>query len=256
MFLRKKSRVGPNGIKYEYLYLVENYRKDGKVVQRTVASFGQTTDPKTKERVNDYICALKGKYSDFESLNINKHFECPSAKTYGPLLIFKRLWRELGLENILKNSFKLTETFFDIPDALFNLILSRLIEPCSKLGMLEFQKDIYDLPQFDIHQYYRAMDYLSESKEEIEKKIFSKMLSLSGEKLDMAYFDTTTIVYYGEDPEGLSKILAKGYSKAHRGDLKQVVIGVIMNKAGIPLAHEVFAGNKNDVSCIKEVVET
>ena len=69
MFLRTKSRVGPNGVNYKYLYLVENYRKNGKVVQRTIASFGQTSDPETKERVNAYIKALKGKHSDYDSLN-------------------------------------------------------------------------------------------------------------------------------------------------------------------------------------------
>ena len=93
MFLRTKSRVGPNGIKYEYLYLVENFRKNGKVVQKTVASFGQTSDPKLKERVNSYIEALQGKHSDYETLDINAHIEPQDAKIFGPLPVFKRLLR-------------------------------------------------------------------------------------------------------------------------------------------------------------------
>ena len=137
------------------------------------------------------------------------------------------------------------------------MILSRLIEPCSKRGMLEFQKDIYDLPPFELHQYYRAMDYLVDNKDTIEKKIFDQMVSLTGTKLDMAFFDTTTIVYFGDGDEDSneSELLAKGFSKDHRGDLKQVVVGVVMSKEGIPLAHEVFAGNKNDVTCFKELIE-
>lgn len=255
MFLRTKSRTGPNGVKYEYLYLVENYRKAGKVVQRTIASFGQTKDPKVKRRINEYITALQGKHSDYQNLDLKSHIDCCDAKIYGPLLIFKRLWTDLGIEKILKKSFNNYETFFDISNCIFNMILSRLIEPCSKRGMFEFQKDIYDLPNFDLHQYYRAMDYLIENKSNIEENIFSQMVALTQTKLDMAFFDTTTIIYFGEDPKEKSKILAKGFSKAHRGDLKQVVVGVIMNKDGIPLAHEVFAGNKNDVTCFKEVIE-
>ena len=106
MFLRTKSRVGPNGIKYEYLYLVENYRKNGKVVQRTIASFGQTNDPKTKQRVNAYIEALKGTHSSYDDLNVKSHLTCLNSKEYGPLLIFKRLWKDLELEKIFKNTFK------------------------------------------------------------------------------------------------------------------------------------------------------
>ncbi len=120
MFLRTKSRVGPNGIKYEYLYLVENCRKNGKVVQRTIASFGQTNDPKVKERINAYITALQGKHSDYQNLNLNSHIDCLNAKTYGPLLIFKRLWNDLGIEQILNKSFKNYETFYDISNCIFN----------------------------------------------------------------------------------------------------------------------------------------
>jgi transposase len=256
MFLRTKSRVGPNGIKYEYLYLVENYRKNGKVVQRTVASFGQTNDPILKKRVNNYIEALQGKHSDYENLDIDTHIEPQGAKTFGPLPVFRRLWGETGIEKVLNKTFLSHETFFDIGGSIFNMTLSRLIDPCSKRGMLEFQNNIYDLQNFDLHQYYRAMDYLMDHKEKIEKNIFSQMVALTKTKLDMAFFDTTTIIYFGEDPKEKSELLAKGFSKDHRGDLNQVVVGVIMNKDGIPLAHEVFAGNTNDVTCFKEIIES
>lgn len=254
MFLRTKNRTGPNGIKYEYLYLVENTRVNGKVVQRTVTSFGQTKDPKLKERINSYITTLLGKYSDYQKLDVESHIDCGGAKIYGPLLVFKRLWGDLGLEKILKKSFCNYETTFNLSDCIFNLVLSRLTDPCSKRAMIDFQKDVYNLPQFDLHQYYRAMDYLMDNKDNVEKSIYAQMLSLIKGKLDMAFFDTTTIIYFGEDPKEKSEILAKGFSKDHRGDLKQVVVGVVMSKEGIPLAHEVFAGNKNDVTCFKEVI--
>jgi len=254
MFLRTKHRTGPNKIKYEYLYLVENQRENGKVVQKTLMSFGQTNDPALRQRVNEVILALVGKYSDIKHINLMNNLDCYSSKIYGPLLIFKRLWKELGIGKILSNSLYHYETFFDLTDCIFNMVLSRLIEPCSKRGMIEFQKDIYDLPPFELHQYYRAMDYLVDNKDNIEKEFFDHMVSLTRTNLDMAFFDTTTIVYFGENSAEASDLLAKGFSKAHRGDLNQVVIGVVMNKEGIPLAHEVFAGNKNDVTCFKELI--
>lgn len=256
MFLRTKTRTGSNGIKYEYLYLVENKRIDGKVVQNTLMSFGQTSDPKLRERIDKLVLTLTiSQHCGVDLFNPRDHLSCHNSKFYGPLLVFKRLWNELGIGKILNKSLYQYHTFFDLSDCIFNMVLSRLIEPCSKRGMLEFQKDVYDLPPFELHQYYRCLDYIIQDKETIEKNIFNQMVKQSGTSLDMAFFDTTTIIYYGEDPKEDSELLAKGFSKDHRGDLKQVVIGVVMNKDGYPLAHEVFSGNKNDVTCFKEIIE-
>jgi transposase len=256
MFIRTKKFKKRNGKEYEYLYLVENYRNGDKVVQKTVMSFGAVNDPETKKRINDIVAALLGVHSDFKLFNTADQLSAPGTKHYGPLLIFKRLWKDLGIGKILKDSLYHYETFFDLSDCIFNMILSRLIEPCSKRGMLEFQKDVYDLPPFELHQYYRAMDYIIDNKEDIEKRIFDQMKSFSGARLDMAFFDTTTIIYFGDaEEDDDNKLLAKGFSKDHRGDLKQVVVGVVMSKDGIPLAHEVFSGNKNDVTCFKELID-
>ncbi len=254
MFIRTKSYKRKDKI-YNYLYLVENFKRNGKVVQKTIMPLGSVDDPKTRDKINKLVMALVGEHSDLKKLDIQTHLSCDNAKIYGPLLVFKRLWKELGIGKILKESLYHYETFFDLSDCIFNMILSRLIDPCSKRGMLEFQNEIYDISPYELHQYYRSMDYLIDNKDDIEKRIFDQMVSISGTNLDMAFFDTTTIIYFGDDPKEKSKILAKGFSKAHRGDLKQVVIGVVMNKNGIPLAHEVFAGNKNDVTCFKELIK-
>lgn len=251
MFIRTKS-YNRNGKTYDYLYLVENQRKNGKVVQKTIMSFGAVDNPDTQKKINQLIMSLTG--MDKSTFNPLIDLECKRTKVYGPLLVFKRLWNELGIGRILKDSLYHYETFYDLGDCIFNMVLSRLIEPCSKRGMLEFQKDVYDLPPFELHQYYRTLDYLVINKDDIEKKIFDQMIKLTGSKLDFAFFDTTTIVYFGDEQSEESELLAKGFSKAHRGDLNQVVIGVVMNKSGIPLAHEVFAGNKNDVTCFKELI--
>ena len=67
-------------------------------------------------------------------------------------------------------------------------------------------------------------------------------------------FDTTTVAYYG-DSDQHEELLDYGFSKIRRSDLKQIVVGIIMSKQGIPLGHEVFEGNKNDVTCFKEIID-
>ena len=69
------------------------------------------------------------------------------------------------------------------------------------------------------------------------------------------FFDTTTIVYYSDDPKNENELLDLGFSKDHRGDLKQIVIGVLMSKEGIPIAHEVFPRNQNDVTNFKAIID-
>jgi transposase len=71
--------------------------------------------------------------------------------------------------------------------------------------------------------------------------------------VDVILFDTTTVAYYG-DSDQHEDLLEYGFSKIRRGDLKQIVVGVIMSKQGIPLGHEVFEGNRNDVTCFSQII--
>ncbi len=74
-----------------------------------------------------------------------------------------------------------------------------------------------------------------------------------GADVDVILFDTTTVAYYG-DSDQHEDLLDYGFSKIRRGDLKQIVVGVILSKQGIPLGHEVFERNRNDVTCFSEII--
>ena len=118
MFLRTKKYTKTNGRVYEYLYLVENYREGSKVVQKTLMKFGATDNPRTRERINELVKALLGAHSDASEFNLHSHLVASGSKIYGPLLIFKKLWRELGIGKVLKNSLYHYETFFDLSDCI------------------------------------------------------------------------------------------------------------------------------------------
>ena len=133
---------------------------------------------------------------------------------------FKRLFKELGLEGFLSKQLKDLNTDFSILKALFNLILNSLTEPVSKRQMTLWEQDVEGATEFDLHQYYRAMDYLTDRKDDIERSLFSNQLSLFDQNLDVVLFDTTTLVYYGEGGnEGSSEadLLDYGFSKACLG---------------------------------------
>ena len=83
-------------------------------------------------------------------------------------------------------------------DALFNLIVNRLSSPASKNAVGEWQENQHGISEYETHQYYRAMDYLHDKKEEVEENLFETMKSHSKDlksDVSIALFDTTTFVY-------------------------------------------------------------
>jgi transposase len=159
------------------------------------------------------------------------------------------------LGRIISDETKEIETEIEVADAIFNIALNRLTNPTSKMKLEnEWQDGYYDLTHYQLHQYYRAMDYLIEKKDQVEKSLFAKTTDLFNLSVDLVFFDTTTIVYYG-DSDKHEELLKRGFSKDRRGDLKQIVIGVVMSKEGYPLAHEVFPGNTNDQTCFKAIID-
>lgn len=75
---------------------------------------------------------------------------------------------------------------------------------------------------------------------------------LFGLEVDLVLFDTTSTYFEGRGPEGLAK---RGYSRDKRPDLVQVVIGVLMTREGIPVAHYVFPGNTADITAFRHALK-
>lgn len=238
-----------------YLQVVESYREEGKVRNRTVLNLGRFDNNDALNRVNNLLKILLPYSSEIQSMDISKDIIPRASKQFGPLLIFQKLWKDLKLDEALNSSFSSIQTFYDLEKAIFNMVLNRLVAPSSKRKMTTFQDSTYGLSQFDLHQYYRAMDYLVSHKEQIENNIFNAVRGQIKGELKMAFFDTTSLVYYGDDKNEESELLDYGFSKARRGDLKQIIVGVLMSENGRPLGHETFSGNKNDVTCFREIVE-
>ena len=260
MFMRTIKAKNKDGSGRAYGQLVESRRIDGKPTPIVLAHLGRIDRDEDKIKFQKMAESILKAVSQFELVDLLKDLTSEGAKEYGPFLIYQRLFNELGMAEILRDNFKDLRADFDIVNAIFNMMLNRLSAPCSKRQMTIWEQNIEGIPNYPEHQYYRALDYLIEKKEEIEKSVFSDMRDLFCQELDIVLFDTTSLVYYGkgngeeEKPED-QQLLDYGFSKAHRSDLKQVVVGVIMSKEGVPLGHEVWSGNTNDVKCFKEVIE-
>ncbi len=99
------------------------------------------------------------------------------------------------------------------------------------------------------------MDFLLESADEVQSKVFSSVANLFNLEVDVIFFDTTTTFF---EVEGLSRgeeeeFRRRGYSKDGRSDLGQIVIGFAMTRDGIPVRAWSWAGDTSDQAMVEEV---
>ncbi|GAB6172354.1 IS1634 family transposase [Paradesulfitobacterium aromaticivorans] len=177
------------------------------------------------------------------------------SKEYGPSVVFRRLWENLGLHQIIAGLLSDREISIDIQEAVFCMVLNRLTEPTSKLGVNDWKDSVYR-PQFDalqLQHFYKAIDFLDENKDAIEEKLFYRHTDLFSSQLDLVFFDTTSSYVEGE--AGAFDLLQYGHSKDHRPDRLQVMIGILMSRDGMPIAHQIFPGNTPDTEAFMEAIK-
>jgi transposase len=257
MYLKEVVHQSKNRGSRHYLQFVESVRTVDGPRQNILVNVGRIDNKTGRQRLEVLTSSLLKLSETIHLIDVEKDIEGKSSKQLGMELIFRRLFEQIGIKQILDKVFCGVRADFDVKDALFNLVLNRLSCPTSKAAVNDWQQDEYKINHYDPQHYYRSMDHLYEERETVEKELFSQLKSLSTARdkdLSIALFDTTSVVYYGEGDEEES-FLDYGFSKARRSDLKQIVVGVAMTKDGIPVSHETYSGNTNDVSCFKQMIE-
>ncbi|MBO8129877.1 MAG: IS1634 family transposase [Peptococcaceae bacterium] len=254
MFTRVKKRVNKDGTVREYLQIVENRRVDGKIRQRVLCTLGRL-DELRQGQLDRLIDSLV-KFSEKRAvLDQAQELFAHWSREYGPALIFRRLWETTGLALILEQAVAHTRIAFDVCEAVYAMVLNRLMDPASKVGVAEWAaKEVYE-PRFstlELHHYYRALDFLAGCKETIEEQLFLYGRDLFNQQVDIVFFDTTSVYLEGQ-PRG--ELLQYGYSKDHRPDRPQVLVGLLMLQDGTPIAHEVLPGNTADVAAFLTAIQ-
>lgn len=250
MFVRIK-KAGPR----TYLCIVESYREGKRIKQRTIANLGRFDHLRQSGQLEALIRSL-AKFSErmavLSAFKEDQSLRC-WAKQWGNLLVFRRLWEEMGLAEIIARIQRGKKVEFDLESALFYTVLHRLSEPGSDLQASKWIEGVYDPLRLELqyHHFIRAMGYAAEMKEEVEEELFRWEKDLFSRELDLVFFDTTSIYFEGEGPEGLA---VYGNSKDYRPFSKQMIVGVVMTRSGKPLCCEFWPGNMSDIESLKEVV--
>jgi transposase len=190
------------------------------------------------------------------------------SEKIGPSLIFSRLWEELRINKVINDLVAERKFTFDVERAIFLTVLHRLFASGSDRACEKWQRDyvIKGAESLSLHHLYRAMAFLGEvcaeqrdatpfaprcTKDLIEEAMFSERKDLfTG--LDLVFFDTTSIYFEGAGGKSLGQ---RGKSKDHRPDLKQMVVGVLIDDKGKPVCSEMWPGNTTDVTTLIPVID-
>jgi len=261
------ARIKKSG-KYQYLQIVENRKEKGKVKQRVISTIGRMDQLQAKGRVETLIRSLS-RFSEKTMLILSGQSDISAdAVKIGPSIIFERLWKETGIQKAIKSLLVDRRFEFDVERAVFLTVLHRLMVSGSDRSCERWRSDylIDGTGQLDLHHLYRAMTFLGEpiedqkdatpftarcNKDLIEESIFLDQRDLfSG--LDLVFFDTTSIYFEGQGGETIGK---RGFSKDHRPDLNQMVVGAVIDDRGKPICCEMWPGNTTDVKTLLPVID-
>jgi len=242
MFVRLKRSL-QNGILYEYLQIAQSYRKDGKPRQRVLATLGRR-DEILVDGSYDALLESMAKFSEkYRALALGRSMAARSAKSWGPALVFGRLWEEQGLPEIVRTLAGERKFGFDVERVVFALTLQRLCAPGSDLQGSEWVETVEGLSGIALQHLYRANGFLAEVREELERALFLRDRDLFSQELDLVFLDTTSVYVYRATETEWRK---RGYSRDHRPDLPQVVLAVAVDRKGWPVSWEVFPGHTAD----------
>ena len=261
------ARIKKSG-KYQYLQIVENKKVKGKVKQRVIATVGRMDQLNARGGLEPLVRSLS-RFSEKVLLVLSGKTDVKAnSRKIGPAMIFERLWNELGIKQAVRHSLRGRKFEFDVERAVFLTVLHRLFVSGSDRACERWRRDhvIQGVESLKLHHLYRAMAFLGECledqtgalpfsprciKDEIEEHIFSSHRDLfTG--LDLVFFDTTSIYFEGNGGQGLGQ---RGHSKDHRPDLKQMVVGAVIDDSGRPICCEMWPGNTADVKTLIPVAD-
>jgi transposase len=106
----------------------------------------------------------------------------------------------------------------------------------------------------DDNRLYRGLDELLPHKKALEMFLKERFGELFAIEYDLLLYDVTSTYFEGR--ANGTPLAKRGYSRDHRPDCKQVCIGLVVSRCGLPLGYEVFAGNRHDSTTLEEIVQT
>lgn len=247
---------------HTYLKIVRSYRDNGKVKQEVLFTLGRLDMLLSTGQLEAIVSAMSRYCAKQSLIDLAQDVSVEKVYYLGGAHVIRRLMERTGLSKALDSIESQHERLeMSWKEIITALVCSRFIEPCSKrrLGQ-EWLKKIYpgllDLGEIPLTQLYRAMDYLYEHRADVETVLFHRNgdRDLFNQTLDIVFYDTTTLRFESTtvNKESLRQF---GYSKENRSDCTQVVLGLLVDRDGIPVGYQLFPGNTYDGKSVPALLE-
>ena len=263
MYVRTIHRKNKDGSSVEYVQLAHNAwnPEKGFAQAEVIYSFGRKDqlDIEAIKRLVNSLCrfldpedalTLQAKTGEHEPLPFVR------SRPAGGAYLLKALWDRLHIGQCLKAALKGREFTAPVEQALFAMVANRALSPSSKLAIEQWAaEEVFlggDESPLQVQHFYRAMDFLLEHAESLQKEVFWSTASLLNLTVDLIFFDTTNTYFEIEEP-GPSELKAYGKSKEKRDDLPLVTVGLAVTREGIPVRCWVLPGNQHDSQSVAQV---
>jgi transposase len=280
MYLRSTPRRNKDGSEVRYVQLAHNMwdpqLRRSKV--QVVYNFGRE-DQANREALQRLVASVTRFLDPGAALAAAAEgLEFTESRPLGGTWALDAMWAQLGIGKQMRRLLKGRRLDDSAERVLFALVANRALAPSSKLAAARWISEdvlITGLPATTDDACYRAMDWLLEIKDQLEKNVFGQVADLLNLEVDVLFFDTTSTYFVteqadepvardkhgnpvtGKDSEGEEREPAGfrtyGKSKDHRDDLPQVVIGMAVTRDGIPVRVWCWPGNTSDSALIRQV---
>ena len=280
MFLREVRRRNKNGTQVSYLQLVHNQWDAAAQASRTkiLYSFGRTdqVDPAAIKRL---IASLSRLLDPAAALRVTASSELTllESRPFGGTHVLDGMWQRLGIDKVIGGLLKGRRRDPRVERVLFALVANRALDASSKLAAAGWVSDdvhVDGLPQTSDDACYRAMDWLLEIKDALEREVFWQVATLLDLEVDLLFFDTTSTYFELDEPDApvardergaaladtsggdaatKAGFCTYGKSKDHRDDLPQIIVGMAVTRSGIPVRVWCWPGNTTDQALIRQV---
>lgn len=182
--------------------------------------------------------------------------EVEEAREAGPVHVGHQMWERLGVGEVLAQA-GLSRRARALTEAM---TLACLIQPCSEHAMPDWMRrtaiaDIlgYEVDSLAEDRLYRQLDGLHPARKKIEAALYERERNLFSLSPTVYLYDLTSTYFEGKCAR--NPHAKRGYSRDRRGDAKQVVVGLVLDGEGFPLAHEVFPGDRPDTATLADMLE-
>ncbi len=233
-----------------YIYVAEGYRdSNGRVRHKYLFSLGKLDNFINTPIFKKLASMVSGK--DIKGEGIISNISEGELRRYGHLVL-KKVWDLFKLDEYFSQIRVKGKRNFDLEKVVFYMVSRQAMESDSKLGMYESKWEYIGEGDVGLNHLYRALDVLSEGKEEIEQYLFEQNKNLFNMRVDVVFYDVTTIYFESQREEEIRRY---GFSKDGKLNSVQVVMGMVVDKEGRPVGYELFSGNTFDGKTLETVLE-